>query len=99
MTGNGLVKGFARGESAEVERLSPSVLVQIRGQVVVALKVVSFLIFEKYSFRRADCFVRVAYSAVRACVSLVLCSGMVLLLNPQCDPLQTRPLLPCCPNA
>lgn len=35
VTGNCLVKGLAVGESAEVERLAPAVLVQIRGQVVV----------------------------------------------------------------
>lgn len=35
MTGNCLVKGLAVGESAEVERLAPAILVQIRRQVVV----------------------------------------------------------------
>lgn len=35
VTGNGLVKGLAGGEAAEVEGLAPAVLVQIGGQVVV----------------------------------------------------------------
>lgn len=35
VTGNCLVKGLAVGESAEVERLAPAILVQIRRQVVV----------------------------------------------------------------
>lgn len=40
MSGNGLVKRLAEGETAEVERLAPSVLVQIGRKVVVAIMVV-----------------------------------------------------------
>lgn len=36
MTGNGLVEGLADGETAEVERLAPSELVDVGGKVVVA---------------------------------------------------------------
>jgi hypothetical protein len=35
VTGNGLFEGLAVGETAEVERLTPTVLVKIGGQVVV----------------------------------------------------------------
>lgn len=38
MTGNGLVKGLALGESAEVEGLAPSVFVEIGSKVVVAAR-------------------------------------------------------------
>lgn len=37
MAGNGLVKGLALGESAEVERLAPAILVEIGSKVVVAV--------------------------------------------------------------
>lgn len=36
MAGNGLVEGLADGETAEVERLAPSELVDVGGKVVVA---------------------------------------------------------------
>ena len=35
VTGNGLSEGLAVGETAEVERLTPAVLVKVGGQVVV----------------------------------------------------------------
>lgn len=37
MAGNGLVKGLALGESAEVERLAPAILVEIGSKIVVAV--------------------------------------------------------------
>jgi hypothetical protein len=37
MTGNGLVEGLADGETAEVERLAPSELVDVGSKVVVAV--------------------------------------------------------------
>lgn len=37
MSGNGLVKVLANRVSAEVERLAPPVLIQVRGQVIVAI--------------------------------------------------------------
>ncbi|KAI6771855.1 hypothetical protein HG531_009480 [Fusarium graminearum] len=43
MTGNGLVKGLALGESAEVEGLAPSVFVEIGSKVVVAARFDSLL--------------------------------------------------------
>lgn len=40
MSGNGLVKRLAIGKAAEVERLSPAILVQIGRKVVVAARVI-----------------------------------------------------------
>ncbi len=36
MPGDGMVEGLAVGEAAEVEGLAPSVLVEVRGEVVVS---------------------------------------------------------------
>jgi hypothetical protein len=38
VTSNGLVEGLAIGEAAEVEALSPAILVQISGEVVVTAR-------------------------------------------------------------
>jgi hypothetical protein len=71
VTGDGLMERLAMGKAAEMERLSPSVLVQISGEIVVASQ-------ERSETSSADnetqsrvhatyCLVKVAYPAVRVC--------------------------------
>lgn len=71
VTGDGLLERLAMGKAAEMERLSPSVLVQISGEIVVASQErseTSSTDNETQSRVHATyCLVKVAYSAVRAC--------------------------------
>lgn len=72
VTGDGLTEGLAMGEAAEVERLAPSVLVQISGKIVIAAPyevrqmISSMECREEKKMCATYCLVKVAYSAVRA---------------------------------
>jgi hypothetical protein len=69
---NGLVEGLTRRIAAEVEALSPAVLVEVRRKVVVAVReaqVSDALEEDSGSSGAAYCFVNVAYSAVRAFIA------------------------------
>lgn len=68
VAGNSLVEGLALGEAAEVERLAPSILVEIGSEVVVAATSAGGLVF----VQKAYCRVNVAYSATLAS----RCSGV-----------------------
>lgn len=77
MSGNSLVERLSERETAEVERLAPSVFVQIGRKVVVAIVEVRTVMLPtnqqavKVAMRKTYCRVKVAYSAVRACNSAI----------------------------
>jgi hypothetical protein len=63
VAGNCLVEWFSVCETAEMERLAPSVLVKISSKVVITARISNCKVAGRI---RAYCLVRVAYSAFRA---------------------------------
>ena len=69
VAGNSLVERFTIGKTTEVEALSPAILVEVSGEVVVTRRNGYFVCsvgVERADLRGKYCLVRVAYSLRRA---------------------------------
>lgn len=67
VSGNGLIEAFSERVAAKMERLAPTVFVQIGGEIVVSGEEHVSDSKQKSGESGSYCLVNVAYSAVRAC--------------------------------
>jgi len=104
MAGNSLGEGFTVGKAAEVERLTPAILVQIRGEVVVTKEVrVRTNSTKRNVLNSTYCLVRVAYSSLRAyhtpfvsyCGSPAACWASLSFFSMASIPARSLADLPC----